>query len=35
MKKISSYKMSHFPEPYSYSKNKIKVELDRHRYNRF
>ena len=28
MKQISSYKVSYFPEPYSRSKNKIKVELD-------
>ena len=28
IKKMSLYKMSYFPEPYTYSKNKIKVELD-------
>ena len=31
-KKISLYKMNYFPEPYSYSKNKIKVELDLSKY---
>ena len=28
MKKQSLYKMSYFPEPYTLSKHKIKVELD-------
>ena len=28
MKKISLYKMSHYPGPNSHSRNKIKVELD-------
>ena len=28
IKKISLYKVSYFPEPYTHSKNKIKVELD-------
>ena len=28
LKKISLYKMSYFPKPYSQNKNKIKVELD-------
>ena len=28
IKKILSFKMSYFPEPYTYSKNKIEVELD-------
>ena len=28
IKKISLYKMSHFPELYTHSKNKTKVELD-------
>ena len=28
IKKISSYKISCFPEPYTSNKNKIKVELD-------
>ena len=28
LKKISLYKMGQFPEPYTRSKNKIKVELD-------
>ena len=27
-KKIPLYKMSYFPEPYTYGKSKIKVELD-------
>ena len=27
-KKISLYKMSYFPEPHTYSRNKIKAELD-------
>ena len=31
-KKISLYKMNYFPGPYSYSKNKIKVELDLSKY---
>ena len=28
IKKILLYKMSYFPVPYTYSKNKIEVELD-------
>ena len=28
MKKILLYKMSYFSEPYTHSKNKIKVEVD-------
>ena len=28
IKKILLYKMSFFPEPYTRSKNKIKIELD-------
>ena len=28
MKKILLYKMSYFPEPYTCSKNKLKIELD-------
>ena len=28
IRKISLYKMSYFPKPYTRSKNKIKVELD-------
>ena len=28
IKKILSFKMSYFPEPYTYNKNKIVVELD-------
>ena len=28
IKKISLYKMNYFPEPYTFSKNKIKVELN-------
>ena len=28
IKKILLYEMSYFPEPYSHSKNKIKIELD-------
>ena len=28
IKKILLYKMSYFPEPYTHSKNKAKVELD-------
>ena len=28
IEKISLYKMSYFPEPYTCSKNKIKCELD-------
>ena len=28
IKKISLYKMSYIPEPYTHSKNKIKVDLD-------
>ena len=28
IKKILPYRMSYFPEPYSHSKNKIKVEKD-------
>ena len=28
IKKISLYKMHYFPEPYSYNKNKINVQLD-------
>ena len=28
IKKTILYKMGYFPEPYAYSKNKIKVELD-------
>ena len=28
MKKISLHRMSYFPDPYTHSKNKIKVELD-------
>ena len=28
IKKISSYKMSYYPDPNNYSRDKIKVELD-------
>ena len=28
IKKIQLYKMSYFPEPHTYSKNKIEVELN-------
>ena len=32
IKKIQLYKMSYFPEPYTCSKNKIKVELSSSNY---
>ena len=32
IKKILFYKMSYFPEPYTHSKKKIKVELDLYNY---
>ena len=32
MKKMLLNKMSYFPEPYTHSKNKLKVELDLYNY---
>ena len=34
IKNVLFYKMSYFPEPYTRSKNKIKVELDLYNYAR-